>query len=61
LRRKIMPAVVDKEKCTGAGECVKVCPVEAIKLNDEKAVVDPDKCIECGACLGACPAQAITL
>lgn len=55
-----MPAVVDKEKCTGCENCVSTCPVEAIKMEDGKAVVT-DACIECGQCVDACPVQAITM
>jgi ferredoxin len=56
-----MAAKVDKEKCTGCGICVDECPVEAIKLVDDKAVVDEDACTECGQCVDACPNEAIKL
>ena len=48
-----------KDKCTGCGDCVKVCPVEAIKLKDGKAVIDAGECIECDACIDECPTEAI--
>lgn len=54
-----MPAVVDREECTGCGACVDACPVEAIKLDDGIAVVDEDTCTECGLCEDACPVGAI--
>lgn len=56
-----MAAKIDKQKCTGCGACVDVCPVEAIKLEDEKANVDEDTCVECGQCIDECPNEAITL
>jgi ferredoxin len=56
-----MAAKVDKEKCTGCAICVDECPVEAIKLVDEKAIVDEDACTECGQCVDACPNEAITV
>jgi len=49
-----MPAVVDKEKCTGCGDCVEACPSNAVQLQDEKANVSTDDCIDCGACVDAC-------
>jgi len=55
-----MPAVVDKEKCTGCESCVEVCPVETIEMVDGKAVVG-DECIDCGQCVDECPVEAITM
>ncbi|WP_418791856.1 DUF362 domain-containing protein [Phosphitispora sp. TUW77] len=55
-----MQALVDKEKCIGCGQCVDVCPVEAIKIENGIAVVS-DECIECGACESECPENAISL
>lgn len=56
-----MSARVDKKKCTGCGQCVEICPVEAIELKKEKAVIDEESCLECGACVDECPAAAIIL
>jgi len=56
-----MAVTIDKEKCTGCGTCVDTCPVEALKLVDDKAVVDPDTCIDCGSCVDECPEGAISL
>ncbi|MHC1770998.1 MAG: DUF362 domain-containing protein [Flexilinea sp.] len=55
-----MKAEVDKEKCIGCGQCMNVCPVDAIKLDNGIAVVS-DECIECGACVSTCPNEAISL
>jgi Fe-S-cluster-containing hydrogenase component 2 len=55
-----MAAKVDAEKCTGCSACVEVCPVDAIKMEDEKAVIG-DECIECGVCVSQCPVEAISL
>ncbi len=56
-----MPAQVDLEKCSGCGDCVEACPLEAIEIQDEKAVVDEDTCGDCGACVDVCPNEAITV
>jgi len=57
-----MPAVVDRDECTGCGLCVDECPAEAITLDaDGISVVDADECTDCGACADVCPAVAITL
>jgi len=57
---KLLPAVIDENKCTGCGGCVEKCPAEAISLNDNGiAVVDKDKCTGCGKCTKSCPVEAI--
>jgi electron transfer flavoprotein alpha subunit len=55
-----MKAIVDKEKCVACGECVEVCPVDAIDLVDDVAQVD-DNCTLCGLCVDACDYEAIGL
>ena len=52
-----MAAKVDKEKCTGCGSCIDVCPVSAIKIEDGKALIN-DECVECGAPISQCPMEA---
>ena len=55
-----MAVKVNKEKCTGCSACVEVCPVNAIKIESEKAVI-AEECVECSACVNECPNEAITL
>jgi len=57
----VMPAQIDKEKCTGCETCVEECPSEAISMDDGKAKVNPEVCIDCGVCVDACPEQAISM
>ena len=47
------------ENCVGCGECVNVCPVEAIHMEDDKSVLDREKCIGCASCVAACPNRAL--
>jgi len=56
-------AVVDGDACTGCGECVTRCQMEAIAVIEETetAKVDPDRCIGCGLCVTTCPTEAVTL
>jgi len=57
-----MVAIVDKDLCTGCGQCVDSCPVEAISMNDNDiAVVNPDTCVDCGDCVDICPVDAISM
>ena len=52
---------IDKEKCTGCGECIQYCTVSAIRLKEKKGIIDPDRCAECGNCrrVKVCPTDAI--
>lgn len=38
-------------------ECVKACPVNAIKIEGEQAIIDPSTCVECTACIERCPVK----
>jgi len=51
---------IDREKCVGCGECVALCPMNAISINI-RAEIDPDECAECGVCWRSkvCPVGAI--
>lgn len=46
------------DKCIGCGVCVENCPVQAIKMEGDKAVIDPATCISCGLCRSVCPVEA---
>lgn len=49
------------ETCRGclAHRCKGSCPVDAIRIEANKAVIDYSKCIECGKCKESCPYNAI--
>jgi Pyruvate/2-oxoacid:ferredoxin oxidoreductase delta subunit len=51
----------DEELCSGCGDCVKLCPVNALTIEDKIAVVDKDWCIGCGICVIHCPTSAAQL
>ena len=55
-----MKILVDRDKCHGSGECVKVCPRDAISQIDGVATVDESKCDFDGICIPACPHGAIS-
>ena len=47
--------------CLGYGDCMRVCPQEAISIVDAVASIDPQKCIGCGICARNCPKSIIKI
>lgn len=51
---------IDIEKCVGCGKCQEICPMNNIKIENQKAKAS-DKCTMCYRCISNCPQKAITL
>jgi electron transport complex protein RnfB len=47
--------------CMGFGDCVKVCPYDAIYVHEGIAFVDPDYCTGCTLCVPSCPLELIEM
>jgi len=47
-----------REKCTGCGKCIEVCPKKANEIVDSRSVIHRDLCIGCGSCSEICPNEA---
>lgn len=47
--------------CMGLGDCAKVCPNDAICVNNGIAHIDSRRCVGCGLCVKACPNHLISL
>jgi carbon-monoxide dehydrogenase iron sulfur subunit len=46
----------DINVCNQCGECIDICPVEAIyRAKNGTVMIDKSKCVQCYACVGFCP------
>jgi len=54
-------AFVEERKCTGCGDCEKLCQFGAVKVNPEKKVAEVNLalCKGCGLCSASCKSGAI--
>lgn len=57
-----MRFLVDSERCVACLACVRVCPADAVSVEEETQVTIVDEaCTRCGLCKPACPHDAIEL
>ncbi len=60
---------IDEDSCIGCEECIEVCAVDALSLNDDAsrmknhntARLNEEICLGCGNCKQVCPADSISL
>ncbi len=51
----------DEAECIACGNCVEICPVDAVVIEGDVATVDEDWCIGCGVCVSRCSTGAAKL
>ena len=61
MKEVTLLAIVDTDLCIGCKICEKVCPVNAIKIEDRKAVIVDDLCMGCANCADRCPKYAVKM
>ena len=61
LRRQLIAIpIIRQRQCTGCGDCVTVCPVNAITAG-KPAAINLERCIRCYCCAEVCNFSAIEL
>lgn len=56
--------IVNKQKCTGCGQCIDDCPVRIIVMDNEYPGISADKealCYKCQHCFAVCPTGAVSI
>lgn len=57
-----MPPIIDKQKCTHCGTCAQICPLDVIRMQNQKPVIKyPYECWHCRACVKECRVNAIRI
>lgn len=60
MPKYVHSVTLDVDKCKGCTNCIKRCPMEAIRVHDGKATIIMERCIDCGECIRCCPNHAKT-
>jgi len=60
--KALVEYVIDEERCTGCGACLRACPREAIRGESKQPhTIDAERCVRCGICLSECKYEAIVV
>jgi len=54
-------ACFEEEVCSGCGDCIDRCPMDALTMDNDVAALDSNRCIGCGLCVSTCPTGALRL
>ncbi len=52
--------IVDKDKCTACGLCVKICHQRCMALTDSTVTINHELCSTCTQCIAVCHQQALS-
>ncbi len=49
------------DKCIFCGDCLKVCPQQALSFENQQLIIDKKLCTTCSKCSDLCPSLALTM
>lgn len=49
---------LEESACKGCTTCIRMCPTQAIRVQNGKAKIIKERCIDCGECVRRCPYHA---
>ena len=49
---------LEQDMCKGCTTCMRLCPTQAIRVQNGKAKIIRERCIDCGECVRRCPYHA---
>jgi len=52
---------LEEGDCSGCGDCVEICPMDALEMDGDVAALNLKRCIGCGLCISVCPTEALRL
>jgi uncharacterized Fe-S center protein len=61
MHASVRPRLTDEALCVGCGECVEVCPAEAVAVDEGTARFDHEACSGCAECIVTCPENALAI
>jgi len=61
VKRQRPAPVFLPDPCILCGKCVKICPADALTIQDRRIIIDEKSCIRCYCCHEVCPADAIAI
>jgi MinD superfamily P-loop ATPase len=54
-------ASFEEGDCSGCGDCVELCQMDALTMEGDIVALDAERCIGCGVCTSTCPTGALRL
>ena len=61
LAKSAFIAYLDEGDCSGCGDCVSRCPMDALEMEGDVVAFNQKRCIGCGLCVSVCPTGALRL